>query len=138
MNWQHIAGGANGLIPFSYYSQFYPLNKQDWRPFWAVSVASYREVARMVPVLLSVEPAPTPRPDSDDLSCRTWVKDGDLYLLACNLSPKPLYASVDLSSGSWTMAGTEVGTPAAMDGPAKVRFYMDPDGVSFVRLNPVR
>ena len=134
MNWQHIANGANGLFSFGYHSYFYPLNDQDWRPLWANAVASNREVEKMVPVLLSVEPAPAARPDTEELVCRTWVKDGELYLLACNISDKALYAAIDLSEGKWRMAGTEIGTPATMDGEAKVRFYLDPIGVSFVRL----
>ncbi len=134
MNWQHIAGGANGLFSFAYHSYFYPLNRQDWRPLWANAVAANREVAKMIPVLLSVEPAPAARPDTEELACRTWVKDGELYLLACNISSQALYAAVDLSEGRWRMAGTEIGSPATMDGDAKVRFYLDPIGVSFVRL----
>ena len=134
MNWQHIANGANGLFSFAYHSYFYPLNRQDWRPLWANAVAANREVAKMIPVLLSVEPAPAARPDTEELVCRTWMKGGELYLLACNISSQALYASVDLSEGRWRMAGTEVGSPATMDGDAKVRFYLDPIGVSFVRL----
>ena len=136
INWQHIACGANGLIPFAYHCFFYPLNRQDWRPLWALAVEACREVARMAPVLLSVEPAPAVTPDSEALVCRSWVKDGDLYVLACNIEPKPLYAAIDLSEGQWRMVGTEIGTPATMDGPAKIRLYMDPIGVSFLRLAP--
>ena len=136
MNWQHIANGANGLFSFGYHSYFYPLNDQDWRPLWANAVASNREVEKMVPVLLSVEPAPSARPDTEKLVCRTWVKDGELYVLACNIDDKPLYAAIDLSGGEWRMAGTEIGSPATMDGPAKIRLYMDSIGVSFLRLAP--
>ncbi|HNX04613.1 MAG TPA: glycoside hydrolase family 2 TIM barrel-domain containing protein [Opitutales bacterium] len=135
MNWQHIANGANGLLSFAFNCYFYPLNKQDWRTLWALTVEANREVAKMIPVLLSIEPAPLGEPASADLVCRTWVKDGDLYLLACNLSEKPLYTSVKLSDGAWKMSGAEVGTPAAMAGPSTVRFYLDPIGVSFVRLS---
>ena len=136
MNWQHIANGANGLFSFAYHCYFYPLNKQDWRPLWALAVAANREVAKMIPVLLSVDPAPSAKGDSEDLVCRTWMKGGDLYLLVCNISDKPLYASADLSAGSWRMSGVEVGSPGAMDGERRVRFYLDPIGVSFVRLSP--
>ena len=136
INWQHIALGANGLMPFAYHCFFYPLNRQDWRPLWAVAVESYREVARMIPVLLSIDHAPVAKPDSDSLVCRTWGKDGDLYVLACNIDDKPLYAAIDLSGGEWRMVGPEVGSPAIMDGLSKIRLYMDPIGVSFLRLAP--
>ena len=134
MNWQHIAGGANGLISFAVNCLFYPLNKQDWRPLWAQVVEVNKEVAKMIPVLLSVEHAPKATADSQDVICRTWVKDGELYLLVCNLLEKPLYASVCLSEGDWAVSGTEVGTPATSDGSRRVRFYLDSIGVSFVRL----
>ena len=136
MNWQHIANGANGLFSFAYHCYFYPLNKQDWRPLWAAAVEANREVAKMIPVLLSVDPAPSAKGDSEELVCRTWMKGGELYLLACNISDKPLYAAAELSAGRWRMAGAEVGSPATMDGERKVRFYLDPIGVSFVRLSP--
>lgn len=136
MNWQHIAGGANGLISFALNSFFYPSNKYDWRPLWAQVVEVNREIARLIPVLLSVEDAPRAAPDSTDMVCRTWVKDGELFLLACNLSEKPLYASAMLSGGDWKVVGTEVGTPATSDGSRRVRFYLNPIGVSLVRLKP--
>ena len=67
-----------------------------------------------------------------------WVKDGKAYLLVCNLSEKPLDVAVALDSGAWRMSGTEVGTPATMKDARTVAFYLDPIGVSLVRLDSAR
>lgn len=134
MVWQHIAGGANGIISFAFHCLFYPTNLQDWRPRWEITRAVHQEVKDMVPVLLSVDPAPSVTVESGDLACRTWVKDGDLYLLACDISGKPGDATVRISSGAWRMLGTELGSPASMADSSVVSFYFDAYGVSFVRL----
>ena len=134
MNWQMIANGANGLFLFAFNCYFYPLCKDDWRPRFAVACEAAREVKRMSDVILSAEPAPKGTPNTDQAVCRTWVKDGKAYVLVCSLSAKPLDVSVTLDAGAWKMDGTEVGTPATMAGPRKVAFYLDPIGVSLVRL----
>ena len=138
MNWQFIANGANGLFLFAFNCYFYPLCKDDWRPRFALACEGAREVARLTDVLLSVDPAPKATPNSEDAICRTWVKDGKAYLLVCNLSEKPLDVAVALDSGAWRMSGTEVGTPATMKDARTVAFYLDPIGVSLVRLDPAR
>ena len=134
MVWQHIAGGANGIMSFAFHCLFYPTNLQDWRPRWEITRAVHQEVKDMVPVLLSVESAPSVTVESGDLACRTWVKDGELYLLACDISGKPGDATVRISSGKWKMLGTELGSPASMADPSVVSFFLDAYGVSFVRL----
>ena len=134
MNWQMIANGANGLFLFAFNCYFYPLCKDDWRPRFAVACEAAREVKRMSDVILSAEPAPKGTPSTDQAVCRTWAKDDKAYVLVCNLSAKPLDVSVTLDAGEWKMSGTEVGTPATMAGPHTVSFYLDPIGVSLVRL----
>ncbi|MBR3820282.1 MAG: hypothetical protein IKJ37_01530 [Kiritimatiellae bacterium] len=136
MFWQFIANGANGLLPYAYNVFFYPLNKDDWRPRFVLVCEAAREVAKMSDVLLSVEDAPKGLPNTGDAVCRTWMKDGLAYVLVCNLAERPVDVSVALSSGRWKMDGVEVGTPATMDGEAKVNFYLDSIGVSLVRLAP--
>jgi hypothetical protein len=94
----------------------------------------HQDVKDMIPVLLSVEPALSVTVESGDLACRTWVKDGELYLLACDISGKPGDATVRISSGAWKMLGAELGSPASMADPSVVSFFLDAYGVSFVRL----
>ena len=47
-------------------------------------------------------------------------------------------AEVEIASGAWRLAGTEVGTPATMSGDRRLKFSFSPNGVSFVRLRSVR
>ena len=136
MFWQFIANGANGLLPYAYNVFFYPLNKDDWRPRFVLVCEAAREVAKMSDVLLSVEDAPKGTPNTANAVCRTWAKDGNAYVLVCNLADKPSDVSIELSSGSWKMGGVEVGTPAIMADERKVNFYLDSIGVSLVRLVP--
>ena len=132
MNWQHVAAGANGVISFSFSSMY---KQPEFQEVWNQTVAANEEIAKAVPVLLSVEPRPSVVPsDRKRLSCRTWVKDGKLHLLACNLTTKPISAYATLEYGVWKledryMADGEV----SVDG-RKVKYDLPPMGVSFVRL----
>ena len=137
MSWQHIAGGANGLISFCFYRIIEEAKEPDpavrKENFSRVCKVSH-EIARMFPVLLSIEACPKIAYQADLLACRAWVKDGELYLLACNLTDKPLEAEVSVAGGPWRMVGCEVGEPATMADDGKVHLSLPPIGVSLVRL----
>jgi len=128
VNWQHIAGGANGLVSF-----VFGLG-DEFLDHWADVCAAGEEVRRLTPVLLSVEPVPQLIVSRETLACRVWSKDGDIYLLACNVTREPLSASVGLGEGSWTVRGHEIGTAGQMQGERTVGFDLAPLGVSIVRL----
>ena len=130
VNWQHVAGGANGLIAYAFSL------RDDFMPHWGDVCAAADEVRRMAPVLLSIEPAPQVESTSELVPCRAWVKDGDLYLLACNVVREPVEASVRIGSGNWRMAGAEVGVAAKMADGRTVAFDLPAIGVSFVRMVP--
>lgn len=136
MNWQHIAAGANGVISFSFGS----MQKQpDFPRLWKQTVSAHEEIAKVVPILLSVEPRPSVVPsDPDRLSCRTWVKDGKLYLLACNLTTNPLAASADLEYGDWNLEDRYLPDGDVTVAGRKVRYTLPPMGVSFIRLAPAK
>ncbi len=132
MNWQHIAAGANGIISYS----FGAMQKQpDFPELWKQTIAAHEEIAKVVPVLLSVEPKPSV--DSSDpkrLSCRTWMKDSKLYLLACNLTTKPLAADAVLEYGNWMLKGRYLADGEIKVAGKKVRYELPPMGVSFACL----
>lgn len=136
MVWQHIANGANGIISFAFHCLFYPSNRQDWRPRWEITKAVHAEVKKMTPVLLSVDSAPKAKIETGNAVCRTWMKNGKLYLLVCSLSNIPTDVTVSIQSGKWDVQGIEVGTPASMANPSLVSFFMDAYGVSLVCLGP--
>lgn len=84
--WQHIAGGANGLVAYKLHHE----KPEEWE--WAKKV--YGEIADRAETLVSDEPAPQLVSSSPDVACRAWVKGGRLYLVACNILDKPQKASV--------------------------------------------
>lgn len=133
MNWQHIAAGANGVISFSFGS----MRKQpDFPELWKQTVAAHEEIAKVVPILLSVEPKPSAVPsDPELLSCRTWAKDGKLHLLACNLTTKPVAASATLEYGNWKLADRYLDDGRVSVEGNTVRYELPPMGVSFVSLS---
>ena len=137
MSWQHIAGGANGLISFCFYRIIEEAKEPDpvvrKENFSRVCRVSH-EIARMFPVLLSIEDCPKISYPADSLACRAWVKDGELYLLACNLTDKPLEADVSVEGGPWHMVACEVGEPATRANDGRVHLSLPSIGVSFVRL----
>jgi len=95
MTWQGIAGGANGLI---FYSYTY-LMKSPTTPFekaFADVCAVAQEVKSLVPVLLSDGTPPPYRSSSLSLAVRTWRKGGKICLLAVNRTREDLKGTVTL------------------------------------------
>ena len=86
MGWTAIAGGANGLVWYSYS----PLVKMDRKlPFakaWADVKSAAEEIARQVPVLLLDDaPADAVTADRPEVRIRAWRKGGNLHVLVVNL-----------------------------------------------------
>ena len=126
MLWQHIAAGANGIVSFRFH---------DTRSVtWQLVLKTHREIADRTDVILSVEDCPAAVSSDEALSCRAWVKDGDLYVLACNILEKPLEANVTLSAGSWKVVSSDFGPAPEVSAGRELCFKMPPMGVSFVRL----
>ena len=142
MSWQHIAGGANGLISYCFYNIVDAAKEPDpeiRKVNFASVCAVSKEIARMFPVLLSVEPCPTVKPtDEKSVVCRAWVKGGELYVLACSLRNESMDAEVEVTSGSWRFAGAEIGTPVTLSTDRRLKFAFEPYAVSFVRLKPAQ
>ncbi len=132
MNWQHIAAGANGIISYSFGS----MQKQpDFPELWKQTVTAHEEIAKFVPVLLSVDPTPAVVSSSPlRLSCRTWMKDGKLYLLACNLTTKPISETAELADGDWRLEGRCLDDGEVSVSGRRVKYELPAMGVSFVCL----
>lgn len=85
MAWQSIAGGANGLV---FYSFFDLRRMNDVDPFetrWQEASAMGREIARYIPVILSVEPTPDIVCEgSDSVETRAWRVGQDVFVLLVN------------------------------------------------------
>lgn len=89
MAWQCIAGGANGLV---FYSWFDMRNMDKIDPFdkrWKEVCIMASEIKRFIPVLLSVEPIPKyTAKKSKAVAWRFFVAKGDTYLTIVNSSKK--------------------------------------------------
>jgi len=110
MAWQCIAGGANGLI---FYSWFDLWKMNDVEPFeqrWAEVTAMAADIRRMIPVLLSVEPVPAVVVTGPAaVASRQWSLDGALYVLVVNSGTDEAAAQVALPGGLASVTA-EVGT----------------------------
>ena len=128
MCWQHIAGGANGLIGY-----VFGLGER-FMEHWDDVCEVFSEVKRLSPILLSPEKCPSIRPSSESLAVRAWMKDGALYLLVCNVSETPLDAFVSIDGDEWRVVGMELGSPTTVSGGRSVGVSLPPLGVAVARL----
>ena len=138
MNWCHIAGGANGLIGYTF-SALRNEKKRgtaDFEKNWKSVCAAYADVKRLVPVLLSVEPAPRAPSTPPETPVRIWRKDGKLYVLACNAGTEPAKVEVALGAERFALEGVEIGAAdlVAAKGGSLV-FTLPPTGYSMARCS---
>ncbi|MBR2838803.1 MAG: hypothetical protein IKE55_08475 [Kiritimatiellae bacterium] len=133
MSWQCVASGANGLV---YYS-FTAIQKESHGlPFaraWADVCRVGEEVRRYIPVLLSVEPAPTVAGVPAAWGVRTWRKDGATWLLAVNAQDTAGAAELTLSEG-FSEVAAEFGPAAATTGARTIRISLAPNEPALYRI----
>ena len=132
MTWQGIAGGANGLI---YYSFTY-LMKSPTTPFergFADVCAVAQEVKDLVPVLLSDGTPPTFDVRDDQLVVRTWRQGGKLYVLAVNRTCDELKGSVSLGE-DFTAVTAVMGEGFIKTEGRTLSFVLKPIGQTMLEL----
>ena len=132
MTWQGIAGGANGLI---YYSYTY-LMKSPTTPFekaFADVCAVAQEVKNLVPVLLSDGKAPRFKSSSLSLAVRTWRKGRKLYVLAVNRTREDLKGTVTLDE-NFTNAKPIMGEGFTKADGRVLSFALKPIGQTMLEL----
>ena len=138
MNWQHIALGANGLIAYCYHALYRHVKPEDFDTYWKPICNAAAEVKRMIPVLLSVDDAPSVSGAPEMAPVRTWMSGGDLFVLAVNAMDKALKAELKIASGKWEAAKCEVGTEGRMAAPDVLDLDLPPIGVSLMHLRPAK
>ena len=138
MNWQHIAAGANGLIAYCFHALFRAECTPEAREtYWGRICRAFKPVQDAIPVLLSVEPAPTVTGVPATMATRVWAKDGAVYILAVNLENTRQEAALHLSSGHWRVAGTCAGQAARAEANGGTcHLALPPLGYAFIRLAP--
>lgn len=138
MIWQALAGGANGLVLYSWFD----IRRMDWKRPWAQAFADVCELAQEVKdqtdVFLSTEapvrwsvPAGTP----ETLAFRTWRLKGATYLLALNAGKTRTTVAVALGE-RYASLETLVGPKdlATLARPDSVRLDLPHAAVVFVKL----
>ena len=138
MNWQHIALGANGLISYCYHALYRDVKPEDFDKYWKPICNAAADVKRMMPVLLSVDEAPAVDGAPEMVPVRTWMHDGDLYVLAVNAQNAIQKATLKIASGRWEAAKCEVGTEGRMAAPDALDLELPPLGMSFMRLKAAK
>jgi hypothetical protein len=115
MFWLCIANGANGLIPYSYYDLKKPANGVPFEEAWAEVCEAGEMVKQQIPVLLSVEPAPTVSVNIEKVDTRAWRYNGADYVLVVNGNDKPVEVEVTIGAAA-TKATAEFGPTPALKG----------------------
>ena len=119
MFWQMIAGGANGLVGYSY-SQISDRNEDPddkAAPYFAKVCAAAAEVRAYERVLLADGEPPRLSASDGRLACRAWREaDGRTYVLAVNATERPLKATVSLSESFSKIVNPEFGPSPSLDG----------------------
>jgi len=108
MAWSCIAAGANGLIFYSWFDLWKMDTKPQREPFderWAEVCRMAQQIKDQIPVILSAEPAPRFEVEGpEEIECRVWRKDGEVWLLAVNAGTEPAEATVTFSEAFKTAA----------------------------------
>jgi hypothetical protein len=134
MAWQCIAAGANGLVFYSFFDLF-KMNERD--PFerrWADVCAMAEEIKRYIPVLLSVEPAPSVTCEGPgSVETRVWRAGGDVYLLAVNGATETVEAEIAVQGG-FKEVRTEFGKAPVRTGDGRLAVSLAPLEPRLVRL----
>jgi hypothetical protein len=103
MNFQAIASGANGLVGWWFAGIVRHLKGKgkhaEFDEAWENVKKAYSEVALKVPLFLSVEKAPEVVLKPENISARTWRKDGVVWMLVVNRTYKPVSGKVTLANG---------------------------------------
>lgn len=94
MAWQCVAGGANGLVFYSFFDLFKKTEGEDFETRWGNVRAVADEIASKIPVLLAVGPTPKVSGMPAGVEVRCWNRDGEIYLLAVNSTDQPTTAAL--------------------------------------------
>ena len=130
MAWQFIAAGANGLIFYGFSTIQVPKRK-DGTPFsfdkaWADICTVAEEVKQYIPVLLSVEDAPSVTGAPESWGLRVWRKDGETWLLAVNAQDTTASAELTLSE-DFASATPAFGPAAEKTGQRTLKVSLAPN-----------
>ena len=147
MAWMCIAGGANGLIFYSWFD-LHKMNKLKGQggvalrvdPFdvrWAEVKRMAADIGRLDQVLLSIEKPLELKEVSGnaDIAWRSFGKDGETWLLLVNSSEKKACdAAFEAPVASLRCVGTDLGEAKPVIEGNKLKIALEPLEVVFLRL----
>ena len=119
MTWQAIAGGAQGIIYYSFHHLEEPhADPNDaFRPAWTRVKEAASEAARYLDVFLSDEPAPVVSGETEAIAARCWRTGDKTHFLVVNCTEAPQTADLTLSERFSAVAGHAFGPlPEFTDG----------------------
>ena len=147
MTWMCIAGGATGLVYYSWTDlhRMDKLIKDGGRalrrdPFdvrWAEVKAVAADVKRLDQVLLGIETplAITPAPETpDDIGVRLFGKDGETWLLAVNANNEKSATVTFTAPKAVTCLGQELGGKPPKIADTTITLELEPLEVTMLRL----
>lgn len=135
MTWQSIAGGANGIIYYSFGQVMRRPrdgSEDSFTNAWARVKSAAAEVKKYEAVLLSAEDAPSVSGATDAVAVRTWRHDGFAYLLAVNCTRNPQSVSLSLAE-PMELVSSEFGVAPRVNG-ATIGVEFAPIGYVMVKL----
>ena len=135
MTWQSIAGGANGIVYYSFHAmqKASAIEGDDFEKAWQRVKSAAAEVKKYEPVLLTLETAPRFAGASEAVAVRTWRHEGYVYLLAVNCTQKPQSATVTLKAD--TSKGVEADFAAMPEiENGKIGFSFGPLGYAMLKF----
>ena len=110
MSWQAIVNGSNGLIYYSFFDLKKPMVKIPFEESFGRVCRVAAEIKPFVPVIMSIEPAPTAKlVKGDGVDIRVWNYEGKTYLLAVNSTKKVVAAEVTMGK-AFAEANNVLGT----------------------------
>lgn len=143
MAWQCIAGGANGLIFYSWFDLWRMdagvqgpngLIRDPFEARWKEVCQMGEEIKRLTPILLSIEPPrKVARFDGPaGVAWRAWGKDGETWLAVANSAAEATKAELEFEAPI-KAAHAEMGAPAQTAGRT-LRFDLGPLDARMVRV----
>ena len=134
MAWQCVAAGANGLVFYSFFDLFKMKDRDPFEKRWAEVCAMAEEIKRYIPVILSVEPAPSVTCEGpSSVETRVWRSGRDVYLLAVNGASESVTAKVTVPGGFKSVAADFGKVPERL-GDGRLAFTLAPLEPVLVRL----
>lgn len=117
MAWQHIAGGANGLIFYSF-TYLYQCKSTPFEKAWADTRTAAQTIKDNFDILLSEDAPPTF--EVKDAVARTWRRGKKVYALVLNHETKPVRARFKLGCRARYVKNRFGVAPTAVEGGFQV------------------